>query len=190
MEEIKIYRSIWKNAIFIVWYVLTIFILFSPIFISVLFPEITLTSFIDKIINQFGNFRGSGFILLWGLFSFAFLLGLYRLLKELIRRIPYYVLTDKSFIMEHDNMEIFFADVDEFFINKDGRNKWIEIRYKNGVNLLKYERTDFFVRIIRSFFKNYDCTLKTIYVDGLSISTRNLCDLLNERLAAANKRPY
>ena len=188
MEEIRIYRSIWMNAISIVWLIISVFLLFSPLLISVLFPEITLKSFIDEIIDQLGILRGSGFIFLWGLFSLAFLWGLYRLLQELIRRIPYYIITDRGFIMEHNNMEILFADVEEFFINKVGKNKWIEIRYKSGVDLMKYERTGFFVRIIRHFFTNYDCTLKIIYANGLSISTQNLCELLNERLAAAKKK--
>ena len=211
MEEIGIYRSIWKNVFLLLCLVcctlmslVDLLLLFAPIILPILFPntfsEFTykayIGTFIKGIIESFGIFRGSCFLIICGVLAYAFPRWLYNILREIINHTPYYTITDKSLIIEHENMEILFDDVEEFVLQKDQEpsllpKKWIEIRYKRQADLKKYESTSFIDGALRYFlryFFNYDCTLKTISVDGLSISTQKFYDLLNERLAATKKR--
>ena len=190
MEEIRIYRSIWGSVglliIGFLWIALSIYPLFIIIGSNRISVLEILNEFPSFLFNNNGVVLGS-FILIVGGLGFLgavyfYFRWAYLILKERIKHIPYYIITDRSFILRNQKLEICFDDVERFVFKKEKEGKRIEIQYKTGANLLKYERNDFVVRIIRCLIKNYDSTLKAISVDYLTIKPENLCDLLNERI--------
>ena len=183
MEEIWIYRSIRKNALLLgcVFY-LAISIIFPFVFIIVS-DKIGLKKFCNEFIfgffNEMGVFMGSVILLVGGLgiigYIYYYFSWVYRLLRDQIRHIPYYIITDRSFIVNHDErIEVSFANIEEFAFKKDKAKgitfESIEIQYKDGVDIQKY--------------KEY----KTIDATKLTVTPLMLLDLLNERLAAAKPK--
>ena len=198
MEDIGIYRSIRKNAVLLVCGFVWIALCFFPLFLIIGSDRISILEFLnefsDDLIKDNGVFFGSFILIVGGLGFFGivyfYFRWAYRLLRDRIKHIPYYIITDRSFILRNQKLEICFDDVERFVFKKGKEGKRIEIQYKRGANLLKYERNDFIVRIIRCLLKNFDSTLKVINADGLTIKPQKLSDLLNERLAASKKRAY
>ena len=198
MEEIRIYRSLWGSIGFLIVGFLWIALCFCPLFIIIGSDRISvmgfLNEFLDFLFNNNGVYLGS-FILIVGGLGFLgtvyfYFRWAYRILKERIKHIPYYIITERSLILRNQELEICFDDVERFVFKKEKEGQWIKIQYKEGANLLKYERNDIIVRIIRCLVKNYDFTLKAFRVDNLTIKPQNLCDLLNKRLAATKKRAF
>ena len=193
MEDIGIYRSIRKNAVLLVfgflWIVCTIGELATVLIFTIVDERKSFIEywkeFFSKYFDDMGVFMGSVILITCvpAIFfiTYFYFRWAYRFLRDRIRHIPYYIITDKSFIINRPGgLEFSFADIETFVFKsekvKRDTSKWIEIQYKNGVDLEKYDE------------------VTCIETQGLTVSPENLCDLLNERLAASkpliNKHKY
>ncbi|MBR6031070.1 MAG: hypothetical protein IKP36_03820 [Bacteroidaceae bacterium] len=187
MEDIGIYRSIRKNAVLLVCGFLWIAITISQLATAFIFTIVDeRKSFIEYwkefflgLFDHLGVFMGSVlliiFVPVYFFIIYFYFRWAYRLLRDRIKHIPYYIITDKSFIINRaGGLEFSFADIETFIYKREkvkgNTSKWIEIQYKKGVDLKKYDE------------------VTCIETQGLTASPENLCDHLNERLAATKKR--
>ena len=165
MEEVKVYHSLWKNAILVaVCFAFSV----SGIYLLIRQPE-------------------SNHIILWTGIIFFGLGGLFMLwlmLKERITHTPYYVITDKSVIMNSGMKvwEVRFADVEKFSLTSVAPSKMIGIHYNRDAEWAKEEDSGSVVRMVRKMNTKIAGVGEALPVGDLTIKPQQLCDLLNERL--------
>ena len=174
MEEIKVYRSIWKSLPLLV-------ICFANIALFILMLR-------DKEV-------GNG-ILVWLYILFlglGALILLYDILRERLFGKPTIVVTDTKLVMNivFRYMEVSFADVKEFYVIKIRRRgfvitRLIGIKYKKGVERSKFDNANKAGRAVRQFNSAFYGSQESIPAAGLTMRPQRLCDLLNERVAASN----
>ena len=165
METISVYHSLWKSGLLV-----AVCFGFAAIGIYILIasPESS------RIMAGLGVlFFGIG-----GLFV------LWLMLKERITHAPYYIITDKSLIMNSGlkPFEVHFADVECFFLTKVGTTKMIGIQYKRDVELQKFEDASKAGRIVRRFNKSVAGSHEAFPAYDLTIKPSDLCEILNERV--------
>ena len=168
MKEIKVYHSLLKNLL-----LLTSCLVFIALGISTLFNP-------HKDISTFGTVISWTAILFFGCGG---LFMLYQILKERFTGQAYYVITDKSLIMNSSkHFEVCFADVEAFYLTNVMGNQMISIRYKPNMEVQKFENASTLGRLTRRFNERVAGTQEGIPAYGLNIKAQELCDLLNERV--------
>ena len=129
-----------------------------------------------------------GFHIVVGWISVVFfgLGGLYMLygtLKERLTGKPFLTITDEAVIM--DGMKhavIRFADVKSFNVVKMGRQEFVAVHYKPGVELQKMDEANALDRSIRKLNSRLVNAQENISTTGTGMKGQELCDLLSERL--------
>ena len=168
MEEIKIYHSLWRMLLMgiggLAFAFLIILILRSP-----------------KEGNVIIGYIGIAF---FGLGGLAFI---YWALKERLTGRPFLTITDEGIIYSGGwkQYEICFADVNSFVLLGGRQNKFIGIRFKEGVERQKMEDANIIGRLARKFNLAVSGTQESISLSGVPMKAQELCDILNERLKKA-----
>ena len=161
MEEIRVYHSLWKTGILIL--------------VCFAFAALGLHTLIVHP-------EKSGFVFWLGLLFFGLggIFMLWLILRDRITGKPYYLVTDESVIMNSGlkAWEIRFADVESFFLV----GKMIGIRYNKDKEIQKMEDASVLGRIIRHFNQRICDSQEHLYVSGMTMKPKELCDLLNERV--------
>ena len=161
MEEIRVYHSLWKTGILIL--------------VCFAFAALGLHTLIVHP-------EKSGFVFWLGLLFFGLggIFMLWLILRERITGKPYYLVTDESVIMNSGlkAWEIRFADVESFFLV----GKMIGIRYNKDKEIQKMEDASGLGRLVRRFNQRIGDAQEHLYVSGMTMKPKELCDLLNERV--------
>lgn len=175
MEEIKVYRSIWKS----------LFLIIS----SFTFAALGILMLRDEDAGDKATAWVS--ILFFGLGG---LFMLYIILKERLSHVPYIVITDTKLVMNiaFRHWEVSFSDVKEFYVIKMRRRGFvitqlIGIKYKEGVERSKFDNANKAGRAVRKFNRAFYGSQESIPAAGLTMRPQRLCDLLNERVAASKQ---
>ena len=159
LEEIWVYRSIWKTLLTILETV-----------------PFTVGAIIMLI-------KGKAVVLAWLIILFfggCALVMVYLLLKQLITRRPYMIIGDQSVrVFGNKEYEVSYADVEEFYILD---NNLIGIRYKSQVEDNKMEQSGTVERNLRKWAKSATGSQEALTASGLTIKPKVLCAILNERL--------
>ena len=163
MENIRIYRIVWKNVL-------------AAIFCLAL----TAVSIVDSI-NRNG---GPGEMAVGLLFGLVGLFALYQTVKVRLR--PYLTINDKSLIQSrphYPNHTVRFSDVDHFELSRFNIlfpfERDILVYYKKDKNKQKVFNPTFFGRIAAKMFSGAD---EYIDIIGINMKSQELFDLLSERL--------
>ena len=171
-EEIKIYRSVWRN-------VLLILCCLAFAAGSVL---ILLDGNEKPLMVIIAAWIGILFFGLGGLFV------AYLVLKEQLTRTPYLVITDEKVIMNAGKpWEASFADVEIFFLIRVSTARMIGVKYKKNIEAQRLDNTGQWGRAARNFSLKLTGAQESIGAVGLTIKPQVLCDLLNERLEEFNR---
>ena len=171
-EEIKIYRSVWRNALLILC--------------CLAFAAGSVLILLD------GNEKPLMVIIIaWTGILFFGLGGLfvaYLVLKEQLTRTPYLVITDEKVIMNAGKpWEASFADVEIFFLTRVSTARMIGIKYKKNIETQRLDNASQWGRALRNFNVKVAGAQESIGAVGLTIKPQVLCDLLNERLEEFNR---
>lgn len=176
-EEIRIYRSVWKNVLLVLCC-----LALTAVSVLILFAE---------------NKKPGLDIVAWIGIPLYFLGGLiiaYKVLKERLSHTPFLVITDKKVVMNNNGTsEISFADVDAFFLTQMQIRRAVEditfigIRYKEDIELQRWNNAKQVGRIVRKYNIQKVGAQEIIPTVGLAIKPQALCDLLNGRLAEFNR---
>ena len=162
MEEIRIYHSIWKNIGFIA----ICFVFVATGILMLLRGEQSFIAWTGIL------FFGGG-----GLFV------LFLILRERICDKAYYIITDKSVLVDGmKKWEVRFADVEEFYLINVSSSKQIGIKYKKEVEFQKMNDASSAGRTFRKLNERLAGVQESLPADGLNIKPQELCDLLNMRL--------
>jgi len=171
-EEIKIYRSVWRNALLILC--------------CLAFAAGSVLILLDgnekplKVI--IAAWTGILFFGMGGLFV------AYLVLKELLTRTPYLVITDEKVIMNGEKLwEASFADVEIFFLIRVSTARMIGVKYKKNIEAQRLDNTGQWGRAARNFSLKLTGAQESIGAVGLTVKPQVLCDLLNERLEEFNR---
>ena len=129
-----------------------------------------------------------GFHIVVGWISVVFfgLGGLYMLygtLRERLTGKPFLTITDEAVIM--DGMKhavIRFANVKSFNVVKMGRQEFVAVHYKPGVERQKMDEANTLGHSIRKLNRQLVNAQENISTTGTGMKGQELCDLLSERL--------
>lgn len=116
-------------------------------------------------------------------FGLGGLYMLYGTLKERLMGRPFLTITDEAVIM--DGMKhavIRFADVQSFNVVKMGRQEFVAVHYKPGVERQKLDEAHVLDRSIRQLNRQLVNAQENISTTGTGMKAQELCDLLNERV--------
>ena len=168
MNEIKIYHSVWKNAITII------------------------ACLAMACLGLFVGLRQGGMPwIVWMAIVFFALGGLflaYLVVKEKIAHQPYLIITDESVkMMSGKGYEIRYADVDAFFMTRVWSAKMVGITYKKEIEARKMEEAKEASRAVRRFNARVYGSQEAIPVDSLTMKPKEIIEILNERLIASRK---
>lgn len=165
MNEIKVYHSVWKNAITI----------FGCLAFAVL-------GFL--VLREDGR-QWFGWIAVV-LFGLGGLFMVYQVIKERITHQPYLIIADEYVRMNSGKgYEIRYADVDSFFLTKVVSAKMIGITYKKEIEAQKMAEAKEAGRAVRRFNTRVAGTQAAIPVFDLTLKPQEIVDVLNERLIAS-----
>ena len=171
-EEIKIYRSVWRNALLILC--------------CLAFAAGSVLILLDgnekPLMVIIAAWIGILFFGLGGLFV------AYLVLKEQLTRTPYLVITDEKVIMNGEKpWEASFADVEIFFLTRVSTARMIGVKYKKNIEAQRLDNAGQLGRAVRHFNVKVAGAQESIGAVGLTIKPQVLCDLLNERLEEFNR---
>ena len=108
---------------------------------------------------------------------------LFVMLKERLTGKPFLTITDETIIKEWTKQTVIrFADVKSFNVVKVGRQKFIAVNYKPGVEQQKFDEVDALDRFIRKQNHRLVDAQETISTTGIDMKVQELCNLLNEWL--------
>ena len=108
---------------------------------------------------------------------------LFLILRERICDKAYYIITDKSVLVDGmKKWEVRFADVEEFYLINVSSSKQIGIKYKKEIELQKFEDASKAGRAVRRFNKSVAGSQEALPAEGLTIKPKELCEILNERV--------
>ena len=168
MNEIKIYHSVWKNAITVI--------------ACLAMAGLGIFASLQKGGMPWFVWMAIAFIGLCGLFM------AYLVVKEKITHRPYLVITDESVrINSGKRWEVRFADVDSFFLTKVWSAKMIGITYKKEIEARKMEDAKEVGRALRRFNTKIAGTPEAIAASDLTMKPKEIIEILNERLIASRK---
>ena len=171
-EEIKIYRSVWRNALLILC--------------CLAFAAGSVLILLDgnekPLMVIIAAWIGILFFGLGGLFV------AYLVLKEQLALTPYLVITDEKVIMNGEKpWEASFADVEIFFLIRVSTARMIGVKYKKNIEAQRLDNTGQWGRAARNFSLKLTGAQESIGAVGLTVKPQVLCDLLNERLEEFNR---
>ena len=172
-EEIKIYRSVWRNALLILC--------------CLAFAAGSVLILLDgnekPLMVIIAAWIGILFFGLGGLFV------AYLVLKEQLALTPYLVITDEKVIMNGEKpWEASFADVEIFFLIRVSTARMIGVKYKKNIEAQRLDNAGQWGRAARNFSLKLTGAQESIAADGLTVNPQVLCDLLNERLEKGEQR--
>ena len=163
MEEIRIYRIVWKNVL-----------------AAIVCLALTAVSIVDSI-NRNG---GPGEMAVGLLFGLVGLFAVHQAVKVRLR--PYLTINDKSLIQsrpDYPNYTVCFSEVDHFELSRFNIlfpfERDILVYYKKDNNKQKVFSPTFFGRIAAKMFSGAD---EYIDIIGINMKPQELFDLLSERL--------
>jgi hypothetical protein len=162
MEEIRIYHSIWRNI--------------PLLAVCFVFAATGVLMLLDG---------GQSFIAWTGILFFGGggLFVLFLILRERICDKAYYIITDKSVLVDGmKKWEVRFADVEKFYLINVASSKQIGIKYKKEVEFQKMNDASSAGRTFRKLNERLAGVQESLPADGLNIKPQELCDLLNMRL--------
>lgn len=166
MNEIKIYHSVWKNAITII------------------------ACLAMAGLGIFAGLRKGGMPwIVWMaivLFALGGLFLAYMVVKEKIAHQPYLIITDEYVRMNSGKgYNIRYADVDAFFMTRVWSAKMIGIAYKKEIEARKMEDAKEVGRAVRRFNAKMAGTPEAIAANDLTMKPQEIIRILNERLVAS-----
>lgn len=163
MNEIRIYHSAWKMAI----YIIGCFVFVASGWYVICNPR----NYLDIFMGWLGVlFFGMGGLML-----------LYLAIKEFLLRNPYLTITDKSIIARSlTTKEYLLEDIDYFEYQR--ALKLIGIHYKKGIGRRKMKEASIIGRFVRKMNVEFLNTQEALSAYGLSMEPEDLCELLNSRL--------
>ena len=165
MEEIKIYHSPWRMLL------------------------LALASLAFAVAGFFMTIHSpKGFHIIVGWISVVFFgLGgfymLYGTLNERLTSKPFLTITDEAVIM--DGMKhavIRFADVESFNVAKMGRQEFVAVHFKAGIERQQLDEANVIDRSIRKLNRKLVNAQENISTNCTGMKAQELCDLLNVRL--------
>ncbi len=168
MNEIRIYRSVWKNAITII---ACLAMAGMGIYFGIREDGVPWIVWTATVLLAFGG-----------------LLMAYMVIKEKIAHQPFLIITDEYVRMNAGKgYDIRYADVDAFFMTRIWSNKHIGIAYKKEVEARKMEEAKEVGRAVRRFNTKIIGTPEAIPAYDLTMKPGEIIELLNERLIAFKK---
>ena len=165
METVRIYHSMWRMLL-----------------LSLASLAFAVAGFLMAIHSPKGfhivvGWIGVVFFGLGGLYM------LYGMLKERLTGKPFLTITDEAVIMEGMKQAVIrFADVESFNVVKMGKQEFVAVHYKPGVELKKMDEANGLDRSIRKLNRQLVNAQENISTTGTDMKAQELCDLLNERL--------
>lgn len=167
MKEIRIYHSVKKNIALIV--------------VGFLFTS--LGFFMLHHNNHDVRYVVGGWLSML-FFGSGSLLVLYNLLREIVTRHPYYIITDECVYVNgvRKKWNVRFEDVERFYMMEVSKAKLIGIIYKKDIELQKLKDAGRMENTIRRFNIEISGSQEALLAERFTISPQQLCDLLNMRL--------
>ena len=163
MEDIRIYRIVWKNLL-----------------AAIACLTLTAVSIVDSI-NRNGGPREMAVGLCFGLIG---LFVLYKTVKVRLR--PYLTINDKCLVqsrLNYPNHTVHFSEVDHFELSRFNIllpfERDILVYYKKDKDKQKVFSPTFFGRIAAKLFSGAD---EYININGINMKPQELFDLLSERV--------
>lgn len=165
METVRIYHSTWR---------------------MLLLAIVSLAMAVGGYLMAIHSPKGFDIVVGWIGVVFFGLGGLYMLygtLKERLTGKPFLTITDEAVIMEGMKQAVIrFADVESFNVVKMGKQEFVAVHYKPGVELKKMDEANGLDRSIRKLNRQLVNAQENISTTGTDMKAQELCDLLNERL--------
>ena len=165
METVRIYHSMWR---------------------MLLLALASLTFAVAGFLMAIHSPKGFHIVVGWIGVVFFGLGGLYMLygtLKERLTGKPFLTITDEAVIMDGMKQAVIrFADVKSFNVVKMGKQEFVAVHYKPGVELKKMDEANGLDRSIRKLNLQLVNAQENISTTGTDMKAQELCDLLNERL--------
>ena len=165
METVRIYHSTWR---------------------MLLLALASLTFAVAGFLMAIHSPKGFHIVVGWIGVVFFGLGGLYMLygtLKERLTGKPFLTITDEAVIMDGMKQAVIrFADVKSFNVVKMGKQEFVAVHYKPGVELKKMDEANGLDRSIRKLNLQLVNAQENISTTGTDMKAQELCDLLNERL--------
>lgn len=172
-EEIKFYRSVWRN-------VLLILCSFAFTAVGVLMLLAENEKPLKVVIAAWIG------ILFFGLGG---LLIAYDIIKEQVTWRPYLIITDEKVVINSwRSWEASFADVETFFLTCVANVWMVGIKYKKNIEKQRLNDANLLGRAVRNYNLKVAGTQDAIATNGVPIKPQALCDLLNERLEEWKQR--
>ena len=163
MEDIRIYRIVWKNLL-----------------VAIACLTLTAVSIVDSI-NRNGGPREMAVGLCFGLIG---LFVLYKTVKVRLR--PYLTINDKCLVQSrpnYPNHTVRFSEVDHFELSRFNIllpfERDILVYYKKDKDKQKVYSPTFFGRIAAKLFSGAD---EYLDINGINMKPQELFDLLSERV--------
>ena len=165
METVRIYHSTWR---------------------MLLLAIVSLAMAVGGYLMAIHSPKGFDIIVGWigvVFFGVCGIYVLYGMLKERLTGKPFLTITDEAVIMEGMKQAVIrFADVESFNVVKMGKQEFVAVHYKPGVELKKMDEANGLDRSIRKLNLQLVNAQENISTTGTDMKAQELCDLLNERL--------
>jgi len=165
METVRIYHSMWR---------------------MLLLALASLTFAVAGFLMAIHSPKGFHIVVGWigvVFFGLGGLYMLYGMLKERLTGKPFLTITDEAVIMEGMKQAVIrFADVESFNVVKMGKQEFVAVHYKPGVELKKMDEANGLDRSIRKLNRQLVNAQENISTTGTDMKAQELCDLLNERM--------
>ena len=165
METVRIYHSTWR---------------------MLLLAIVSLAMAVGGYLMAIHSPKGFQIVVGWigvVFFGLGGLYMLYGMLKERLTGKPFLTITDEAVIMEGMKQAVIrFADVESFNVVKMGKQEFVAVHYKPGVELKKMDEANGLDRSIRKLNLQLVNAQENISTTGTDMKAQELCDLLNERL--------
>ena len=165
METVRIYHSTWR---------------------MLLLAIVSLAMAVGGYLMAIHSPKGFDIIVGWigvVFFGVCGIYVLYGMLKERLTGKPFLTITDEAVIMEGMKQAVIrFADVESFNVVKMGKQEFVAVHYKPGVELKKMDEANGLDRSIRKLNLQLVNAQENISTTGTGMKAQELCDLLNERM--------
>jgi hypothetical protein len=165
METVRIYHSTWR---------------------MLLLAIVSLAMAVGGYLMAIHSPKGFHIVVGWigvVFFGLGGLYMLYGMLKERLTGKPFLTITDEAVIMEGMKQAVIrFADVESFNVVKMGKQEFVAVHYKPGVELKKMDEANGLDRSIRKLNLQLVNAQENISTTGTDMKAQELCDLLNERM--------
>lgn len=168
MEEIKIYRSLQKNALLL------------------LVCAVFTCGGVYLLISGAQAFLAWGNIVLFGGLG---LYLLYLLVRERLGDHPYLVISEDGIAVDGQRVwAVSFADVEAFHLVGVSKSMQIAVKYKPDVRVKKLEATHAIGKAFRRMNEELIGAQESFPVDNLEMKPQTILDLLNKRLESVQRQ--